>query len=102
LPVVISVPELAASGLGVVPYLQERVNAEFGVAIDWGAAAEAGLPELLFDGLDEVSGDRRKAILDQIATFSLRVPDGTVASHGPRCGSACGTYWRGTGRVAAS
>jgi hypothetical protein len=74
LPVVISVPELAESGLGVMPYLQERVNATFSVAIDWIAAAEAGLPELLFDGLDEVSGDRRKAMLDQIKTFSLRYP----------------------------
>lgn len=71
---VISVPELAGSGLGVMQYLQEWVNSEFSVAIDWAAAAEAGLPELLFDGLDEVSGDRRKAMLDQIATFSLRYP----------------------------
>ncbi len=74
LPAVIAVPDLSKKDVSVGRYLQEELNAEFEVSVDWVVAAETGLLVLFFDGLDEVSIDHRAVMLDRIKTFSLRYP----------------------------
>jgi predicted NACHT family NTPase len=50
--------------------MQIKVNAGYGVSIDWCEAAETGLVVLLLDGLDEVGPDRRTLILERLRRFS--------------------------------
>ncbi|MVT66028.1 hypothetical protein GPL21_13025 [Bradyrhizobium pachyrhizi] len=74
LPAIISIHELAKQEGGVGRFLQDQLNAQFEVSVDWTRAAEAGLLVLFFDGLDEVSIDRRAVMLERVKTFSLRYP----------------------------
>lgn len=74
LPAIISVHELSKQEGGIGRFLQDQLNAEFEVSVDWTRAAETGLLVLFFDGLDEVSIDRRAVMLERVKTFSLRYP----------------------------
>ena len=74
LPVLITAPELFHSDLEIVDHVQTKVNAAYGVSIDWRQATEAGLVVLLLDGLDEVGTDRRSVILDRLRRFSAVHP----------------------------
>jgi hypothetical protein len=74
LPAVVSVPELSKLDTDVGSFLNDRLNSEFDVSIDWSVAADSGVAVVLFDGLDEISSDRRAAALKAIKTFSLRYP----------------------------
>jgi hypothetical protein len=74
LPAVISVTRLSDSDLGIADYLSEVLNNDFDVKIDWRLAATAGLLVLLIDGLDEVSNERRKLILERLDIYRARYP----------------------------
>ncbi|WP_152245628.1 hypothetical protein [Xanthomonas sp. LMG 12462] len=69
LPVVLSIPKLADSELPIATYLSERINSEFGVGVDWQAAARAGQLVLFLDGLDEVSSERRVLFLERLKVY---------------------------------
>jgi hypothetical protein len=73
LPAIVPIPELSRVDLDPMAFL-DSVNRTFDVAIDWRAAAESGLLVLLFDGLDEVSSDRRTVMLERVKNFSVRYP----------------------------
>ena len=68
-PAVVSMTKLSDSGLTVADYLEQQINAEFNVRIDWRAAAATGKLVLLFDGLDEVSSDRRTLLLERLHVY---------------------------------
>ncbi|AOE77041.1 hypothetical protein A7318_00180 [Pseudomonas lurida] len=74
LPAVISVTKLSDSDLGIADYLSEVLNNDFDVKIDWRLAATAGLLVLLIDGLDEVSNERRRLILERLDFYRARYP----------------------------
>ncbi len=74
LPAIIRIPELADAGSGIAEFLANEVNTAFGVGIDWAAAAGAGTLVLLLDGLDEVSGSRRTAVLQKLSDYRASSP----------------------------
>lgn len=74
LPAIVSVPELSKMDVDVSSYLHDRLNKEFEVSIEWSVAADSGILVVLFDGLDEISSDRRAAVLKAVKIFSLRYP----------------------------
>lgn len=74
LPAIIAVPTLSESDLPVAAFLSEELNKEWGVQIDWRAAANAGSVVLLIDGLDEVSSDRRTVILERLKVYRATNP----------------------------
>ncbi|MDX5985061.1 NACHT domain-containing protein [Sphingomonas echinoides] len=74
LPVLVTAPDLSHSDLEILEHIQTKVNASYGVSIDWRQAAESGLVVLLLDGLDEVGTDRRSVILDRLRRFSAIHP----------------------------
>lgn len=74
LPAIIRIPELADAGTGIAEFLANEVNAAFGVGIHWAAAAGAGTLVLLLDGLDEVSGSRRTAVLQKVSDYRASSP----------------------------
>lgn len=69
LPAIIPVAKLSESDLPVAEYLSDRLNNEFDIQIDWRAAANSGTLVLLFDGLDEVSSDRRTLMLERLKVY---------------------------------
>lgn len=71
LPAIISIPRLAESELPIAEYLAERINGDFGVRIDWRAAASTGTLVLFLDGLDEVSSDRRALVLERLNVYRV-------------------------------
>ncbi len=74
LPVLVTAPDLSNSDLEIIEHVQTKVNASYGVSIDWRQAAESGLVVLLLDGLDEVGTDRRSVLLDRLRRFSAIHP----------------------------
>jgi len=74
LPAVIPVTKLSDSDLGIADYLSEVLNTDFDVKIDWRLAATTGLLVLLIDGLDEVSNERRRVILERLDFYRARYP----------------------------
>ncbi|WP_137680563.1 NACHT domain-containing protein [Aurantiacibacter suaedae] len=74
LPAIIRIPELADAGSGIAEFLANEVNAAFEVGIDWATAAGAGTLVLLLDGLDEVSGSRRTAVLQKLSDYRASSP----------------------------
>lgn len=74
LPAIVPVTKLSESNLSVAEYLSDRLNNEFDIRIDWRAAANAGVLVLLFDGLDEVSSDRRVLVLERLKIYCANHP----------------------------
>lgn len=72
MPVVISLDALAASGLSVLGYLNDKVNSDYNVSIDWERLCESGRAVVLLDGLDELSASDRANVLSTIIRFAAR------------------------------
>ena len=68
-PAVVPMTKLSDSGLTIADYLEQRINTEYNVRIDWRAAAATGKLVLLLDGLDEVSSDRRTLLLERLKVY---------------------------------
>lgn len=73
-PAVVSMTRFSDSDLTIADYLEQKINAEFDVRIDWRAAAATGKLVLLFDGLDEISSDRRTLILERLKVYRVAHP----------------------------
>lgn len=73
-PVELSLGDLASSDVGIVEYMEGRVNRDFAVRVDWRQLADQGLLCVLFDGLDEVPTNERVEIIKRIGLFSSRFP----------------------------
>lgn len=73
-PVLISLDALAASNKTVLGYLNDKINSEYNVSIDWERMCESGRTVALFDGLDELSTIDRTNVLNIIIKFAARFP----------------------------
>jgi len=71
-PVTVPLSSLAASRATIQEFLNEHINREYDVRIDWRRLAEQGLIALLLDGLDEVPTVDRAPVLDRLRTFTTR------------------------------
>jgi len=74
-PAIVPLGALAEGSLTVIDYLQNRLNADYAVNIDWLRLCETGAAVVLLDGLDEVDRERRADIVARIARFAGRFPD---------------------------
>ncbi|MFH2047462.1 MAG: hypothetical protein ABIK92_20220 [Pseudomonadota bacterium] len=74
IPVLILLDALAYSNISVLGYLNDKINAEYDVSIDWERLCEGGRAVVLFDGLDELSGADRTSVLNTIIKFAARFP----------------------------
>jgi hypothetical protein len=72
IPVLISLDALAASKMTVLGYLNEKINTEYDVSIDWERLCEGGRTVVLFDGLDELATTDRTSVLNTIIKFAAR------------------------------
>ncbi len=73
-PAIITVTTFSDSDLTIADYLEQVINSEFDVKIDWRAASATGALVLLLDGLDEVSSDRRSLILERLKVYRAAHP----------------------------
>lgn len=72
MPAIISLDALAASKLSVLGYLNDKINSDYNVSIDWEQLCESGRAVVLLDGLDELSASDRTNVLSTIARFAAR------------------------------
>jgi len=72
IPVLISLDALAASNMTVLGYLNDKINTEYDVSIDWERLCEGGRAVVLLDGLDELSAVDRTSVLNKIVKFAAR------------------------------
>lgn len=72
MPAVISLDALASSGLSVLGYLNDKINSDYSVSIDWERLCESGRAVILLDGLDELSASDRTNILSTTNRFAAR------------------------------
>ena len=72
IPVLISLDALAASNMTVLDYLNDKINTEYSVSIDWERLCEDGRAVVLLDGLDELSAADRTSVLNKIIKFAAR------------------------------
>lgn len=75
LPVLVKIPNYSKYDYPIDKYLDEIVNSNFSVKIDWQMAAEKGRLILILDGLDEVEPKKRQLVLERLKVFSLRFPN---------------------------
>jgi hypothetical protein len=89
MPAVIPLDALASSGLSILGYLNDKINSDYSVSIDWERLCESGRAVVLLDGLDELSAsDRTNALIKvnkfaarfQKSSFLLTVRDSTALS----------------------
>lgn len=73
-PVIVPLDQLGASRLGVAEFLDQKINKQFGVCVDWQRLCEGGRLVLLFDGLDELSDMDRTTTTQNISLFQSRFP----------------------------
>ncbi len=73
-PVEIALGSFVQSNQSVVEYLDNRINQEFSIRVDWRRMADQGLCCVLFDGLDEVPSSHRADVIRRIGVFSARFP----------------------------
>ncbi|MER2249526.1 hypothetical protein ABS772_06305 [Methylorubrum podarium] len=73
-PVEIGLGSFVQSDQSVVEYLDNRINREFSIRVDWRRLADQGLCCVLFDGLDEVPSSHRAEVIRRIGVFSARFP----------------------------
>lgn len=73
-PVLVPLATFAACDVSVLEFLTNEINRELDIRVDWNRLAEQGSVVPLFDGLDEIPSNRRRAVLNRIATFSARHP----------------------------
>lgn len=73
-PVLIPLGTFAACNVSVLDFLNNTINRELSLRVDWGRLAEQGLIVPLFDGLDEIPTSQRRGVLNRVATFSARHP----------------------------
>ena len=71
-PVIISLDALASSNMTILGHLNDKVNADYDVSIDWERLCEGGRAVVLFDGLDELSTTDRTSVLNTINKFAAR------------------------------
>ena len=69
IPAIIQVTSFSDSGLTIGDYLEQNVNREFGVQIDWKAAVATGALVLFVDGLDEVSSEKRTLVIERLKVY---------------------------------
>lgn len=74
IPAIIQVTSFSDSGLTISDYLETNVNREFGVQIDWRAAAATGALVLFVDGLDEVSSEKRTLVIERLKVYCATHP----------------------------
>ncbi|MEL6860123.1 MAG: NACHT domain-containing protein [Pseudomonadota bacterium] len=74
LPATVVVPDFSRSNLSIADYLQNHINADYRVSIDWQHACEKGRVVLILDGLDEVAPEQRQIALERLSVFSARHP----------------------------
>jgi hypothetical protein len=72
IPVLISLDALAASSLTILGYLNDKINTEYDVSIDWERLCEGGRVVVLLDGLDELSAADRTGVLNKVNKFAAR------------------------------
>lgn len=72
MPAVISLDALASSGLSVLGYLNDKINSDYSVSIDWERLCESGRAVILLDGLDELSASDRTNVLSTTNRFAAR------------------------------
>ncbi|USX18419.1 hypothetical protein NHH82_21425 [Oxalobacteraceae bacterium OTU3REALA1] len=75
IPAIIPVTSFSDSGLTIDDYLQQIVNRDFSVQIDWKAAAVTGALVLFVDGLDEVSSEKRTLVIDRLKVYCAAHPE---------------------------
>jgi len=73
-PAIVSVTKFSEFDLTIAEYLEQVVNTEFDVGVDWSAAAATGGLVLFVDGLDEVSSDRRVIVLERLKVYRAAHP----------------------------
>lgn len=73
-PALVPLARLSSSGGSVIEFLSDTVNSDLDVAVNWRSLAEQGLLVALFDGLDEVPGEKRARLMGRVADFSARYP----------------------------
>ncbi|CAA2144292.1 hypothetical protein MBLL_03415 [Methylobacterium bullatum] len=73
-PVEIALGGFVHSDQSVVEYLDNQINREFSIRVDWRRMADQGLCCVLFDGLDEVPSSHRAEVIRRIRVFSARFP----------------------------
>lgn len=73
-PVLVPLATFAACNQSVLEFLTNEINRELDVRVDWPRLAEQGSVVPLFDGLDEIPSNQRKAVLNRISNFSARHP----------------------------
>lgn len=73
-PVEMALGSFVQSDQSVVEYLENRINREFSIRVDWRRMADQGLCCVLFDGLDEVPSSHRAEAIRRIGVFSARFP----------------------------
>jgi hypothetical protein len=74
IPALIPLDALAASNMTILGYLNDKVNTEYDVSIDWERLCESGRAVALLDGLDELSAAARTSVLNTIIKFAARFP----------------------------
>lgn len=72
MPAVVSLDALASSGLSILGYLNEKINSDYSVSIDWERLCESGRAVILLDGLDELSASDRTNVLSTTKRFAAR------------------------------
>jgi hypothetical protein len=72
MPAVIPLDALASSNLSVLGYLNDKINSDYSVSIDWERLCESGRAAILLDGLDELSATDRTNVLTSINRFAAR------------------------------
>lgn len=76
-PALISLDSLASSNMTILGYLNDKVNADYDVSIDWERLCEGGRAVVLLDGLDELSVTDRTSVLNTINKFAARFQKST-------------------------
>lgn len=75
LPALISLDDLVSKKVPVLDYLNNTINCEYDVRINWEYLCEHGRAVLFFDGLDELNGMSRTSALNTIKRFGGRFPE---------------------------
>ena len=73
-PALVPLARLSSRECTVLEFLTGTVNSDLDVAVNWQSLAEQGLLVALFDGLDEVPGEKRASLMGRVADFSARYP----------------------------
>ncbi len=75
LPVFIPLIQLVEKGKTIIQFLDDKINEDFSVKINWSTYCTKGQVILLLDGLDELNSYERNNALDLLKKYSSRFPE---------------------------